>query len=47
MIPLFVRPGIEKPEIVADVAAQAGMVLASVFRHCSPATLAEAVEGAS
>lgn len=37
MVPLFVRPGVEKSEIVADVAVQVGKVLASLFRVLPPA----------
>lgn len=47
MVPLIVRPGVEKPEIVADVAVQIGKVLASIFRSLPPAFNVEAMEGMS
>ncbi len=43
MVPLLIRPGIEKPEIVADIATQVGKVLATIFRLWSPMPPAEAV----
>lgn len=46
MVPLAVRSGVEKPEIVADIAVQIGKVLASLFRRLPSAVNFEATEGA-